>query len=96
MQVADVRDHAEADGGGGEALGAAVAGEHVEEEVAGAVVCLRGLPHAARDGGGHEEEIEGVVLALDGPVQVEGAEHLGVDAGVPHVAWHLGEECFLL
>ena len=95
VQVADVGDHAEADRRGRQALGAAVAGEHVEEEVAGAVVRLGGLADAAGDGGGHEEEIELVVLALDGPMQVEGAEHLGVDAGVPHVAWHLGKECFL-
>ena len=45
-------------GGGGQAEAGAVAGEGVEEGIAGAVVAFGRGAHRVGDGGRHEEEVE--------------------------------------
>ncbi|GJC93323.1 hypothetical protein ColKHC_02149 [Colletotrichum higginsianum] len=94
VEVADLGDHAEPNGDAGLAAGAAPAGKGVEEAVGGAVVALGGGADGAGDGRGEQEEVELLAggAALDGVVQVPGALPLGLDARVPGLVGHAGEE----
>ena len=76
-EVSCASDGAEAEGGGGEALGGAEFGECVEEGGGGAVGGLAVVAEEGGDGAEHEEEVE----MREGVVEVPGALDFGRDDG---------------
>ncbi len=76
-EVAGAPDGAEAEGGGGEALGRAVLGKGVEEGGGGAVGGLAVVAEEGGEGAEHEEEVE----VGEEVVEVPGALDFGRDYG---------------
>ena len=77
--VADVFDGAEVDAAGCEAVGLAVGGEGVKEDVGGGVVGLAFLADEAGYAGEEGEEVEEEMVLLGYVVEVPGSLHFGFD-----------------
>lgn len=95
VEVADFRDHAEADGGDWLAQTAAVASECVEEIVGRAVVAFGCCTNTSRDRGCHEEEFELVIDALQSLVNIPSSTPLWLNASMPRCVRHVWKQRFV-